>query len=106
MSGQYILDEKGNPVASSDLLLWGKWMQETKLRTVAKNTTSRGVRISTVFLGLDHSFGESEPVLWETMIFGGPHDQYQERYTSLAAAVEGHNRATELAMKAEGKEPS
>jgi hypothetical protein len=40
-----------------------------------------------------------------TMIFGGPHDKYQERYTSFAAAVEGHNQAVELAMKAEGKEP-
>jgi hypothetical protein len=105
MSDQYILDDKGSPIPEEDLFKWAKWMQETNLRKVAVNTTSSGVRISTVFLGLDHSFGEGEPILWETMIFGGPHDQYQERYTSLAAAVEGHNQAVELAMKAEGKEP-
>lgn len=28
-----------------------------------------GVNVSTVFLGLDHSFGGDEPILWETMVF-------------------------------------
>lgn len=40
------------------------------------------VRVSTVFLGLDHFGRVGEPVLWETMIFGGAHDGYQARYTS------------------------
>lgn len=52
--------------------------------------------VSTVFLGVDHGFAGGPPVLWETMIFGGTHDQYQERYTSLAAAKEGHKRAVKL----------
>ena len=28
----------------------------------------------TVFLGLDHDFlDRGDPILWETMVFGGPH---------------------------------
>ncbi len=33
------------------------------------------------------------PVLFETMIFGGPEHGYQERYTSWTEAEEGHKRA-------------
>lgn len=62
------------------------------------DTERDGVRVSTVFLGLDHSFGAGPPVLWETMIFGGDHDEYQERYTSYEDAVEGHARACAIAF--------
>lgn len=52
--------------------------------------------VSTVFLSLDHGFGEGPPVLWETMIFGGKHDGEQWRYTSREDALAGH--ATALAL--------
>ena len=54
-------------------------------------------RISTVFLHFDHglNFGTdiepSDPVLFESMIFGGPHDDYQRRYCTYQEALEGHN---------------
>ena len=101
MSGQYILDEKGNPIEEPDILKWGEWFEKIEHRRVAVYITPSDVIISTVFLGLDHSFGEGAPVLWETMIFGGPHDQYQDRYTSLAAAIEGHDQAVALAKEGE-----
>jgi hypothetical protein len=50
-----------------------------------------GVEVSTVFLGLDHDLsGNGPPILWETMVFGGPLDGHTDRYTSLAAALAGH----------------
>ena len=55
--------------------------------------------VSTVFLGLDHAWNSDVPVLWETMIFGGEHDQYQERYTSHEDALEGHKKALTLITK-------
>jgi hypothetical protein len=95
--GQYVLDENGEPKLEPDILAWARWFEATPQRVVAKTATGRG-DVSTVFLGLDHRYqGEGPPVLWETMIFGGKHDQYQERYTSCAAAVEGHQRAVMLA---------
>jgi DNA-binding LacI/PurR family transcriptional regulator len=33
------------------------------------------------------------------MIFGGEHDQYQERYTSYEDALEGHKIALNLVNK-------
>lgn len=63
-------------------------------RRVANDTVA-GQLVSTVFLGINHRFGgemAGPPILWETMIFGGPLDGTQERYTSHAAALAGHER--------------
>ncbi|MGA2609545.1 MAG: hypothetical protein ABSH01_19060 [Terriglobia bacterium] len=85
---EYILDAAGNPQEAEDTLQWGRWMQTAK-RHIGEDQIKES-RISTVFLGLDHSFGEGEPVLWETMVFGGPLDGEQNRYTSRQLALEGH----------------
>lgn len=100
--GRYVLDERGEPRPEPDLLTWGRWM-EKRDRIVKQEDPIPGVRVSTVFLGLDHSWNGGPPVLWETMIFGGPHDGYQDRYTSRAQAEKGHRRAIELVI--EGEEP-
>lgn len=92
----YILDPVGNPQPESDLIRWAEWMQSQD-RKVKVDKIGK-VRVSTVFLGIDHNFSRfGPPILWETMIFGGPHDQYQERYTSLKAAKTGHEKAVTLA---------
>lgn len=73
--GKYILDKDGNPVAEHDLLKWAQWI-ETAERHVDDTyvpTLDGEIRVSTVFLGLDHNFsGVGEPILYETMVFGGP----------------------------------
>ena len=53
----------------------------------------RGVTISTVWLGLDHGFGDARPAIFETMIFGGEYDQAQMRYHTEEEAVRGHREA-------------
>jgi len=64
----YILDENDSPVIEHDLYKWARWMQKTE-RHVADQKIGP-YRISTVFLGLDHNYGDKDgPVLWETMIF-------------------------------------
>lgn len=90
MSDKYILDAQGAVQSCDDLHAWGAWMQSAN-RTVAK-TTLEYVRVSTVFLGLDHSFGGPGPVLFETMVF--PPDSYgelaQDRYATREQAEAGH----------------
>ena len=87
-------------VPCEDLLEWGRWF-ETADRHV--DLTQIGpLTVSTVFLGLDHSFGEGEPLLFETMIFGAHAEDeavegYQDRYPSWAEA--GHARAVEVARQ-------
>lgn len=52
--------------------------------------------VSTVDLGLDHSFGLGEPLYYETMIFNWEDEEenifscYQERYTTEEEAKKGH----------------
>lgn len=63
------------------------------------------VRVSTVFLhGLNSSFTkDGPPILWETMVFGGDMDGYQERYTSHEDAVAGHDETVKLVLEARDK---
>lgn len=100
MSMMYVLDEQGNPVPEPDTLKWGRWFGEPGKRVV-KSDHIGDVHVSTIFLGIDHSFHGGPPVLWETMIFGGEHDQYQERYTSLEDAKQGHEEALKLVSQKE-----
>lgn len=91
MGRHYILDQNHEAV-EADLMTWARWFQ-TANRTI-EATDIGSVTVSTVFLGLDHGFGQSGlPILYETMIFGGPLDEYQRRYSSREAALAGHARA-------------
>ena len=90
MIDKYIL-VYGKPTPCDDLMAWAQWF-EVADRIVQRDIVG-DVAVSTVFLGMDHSFGQGAPVLWETMIFGGQHDHYQERYSPLAAARAGHAKA-------------
>lgn len=85
---QYIL-EGHVPVACSDMMKWGKFMQGKDSRRVAL-TQVGDIQVSTVFLGLDHSFGIGAPVLFETRVFGGPLDEEQDRYSTWDEAEAGH----------------
>lgn len=50
-------------------------------------------RVSTIFLAIDHRRSDGPPILFETMIFGGPFDQYQERCSTWEEAEAMHARA-------------
>lgn len=57
------------------------------------------VCVSTIFTGLDmRCGGEGAPLVFETMIFGGEHDQYQERYATWKEARAGHMKACQFVI--------
>lgn len=85
----YILDSDGNPQPCDDIIIRGRWFENADNRRVAKTEVPDG-EVSTIFLGIDHAFGDGPPILWETMVFGGPLDGEQVRYTSRSGAVTGH----------------
>ena len=63
-------------------------------RIVAQTNLSPTVRVSTVFLGLDHSFDPNgPPMLFETMIFGIEDDEYQTRCGTWEQALAMHEAA-------------
>ena len=74
----YYILEGHTPVPVKDIHEWAdRW--EKKDRRVKRDELFGGIVVSTIFLGIDHSWDEGFPVLFETMIFGGFYDQYQTR---------------------------
>lgn len=92
---KYILEGK-KPVPVSDLLVWGHWFESAD-RIVAKTTVGK-LKVSTVFLGLDHNWGEGPPALFETMIFGIDDDEYQTRCSTWEEAEAQHAEAVRIAQ--------
>lgn len=82
---KWILVDK-KPVIERDLLKWGQWMQDSPERIVAR-TKVNDVLLSTIFLGLDHSFGGPVPLLFETMVMNGPRKGEMSRAGTYDEAV-------------------
>lgn len=96
-SRYYTLDQSHRVVPCPDVLTWGRFFENDDMRRVALTETADW-RVSTVFIGLDHRFsGDGPPLVFETMIFGGPHDEYQEHYSTWDEAKAGHEKAVDLA---------
>lgn len=71
--GYFILDDEDNPKPVADVLEWGRWL-ETNKKHLGQTLVGERIWVSTVFLGLDHSYARyaglpHKPLLWETMSF-------------------------------------
>jgi hypothetical protein len=110
-SRHYVLDADGLPRPEPDLVAWNCWMDRTGRemaatdaavgRRLARTSIGDGVHVSTVFVGLADVmilvFG-GPPVLFETMIRGGPHDCRQWRYSTRDQALHGHTVVVEALL--------
>jgi hypothetical protein len=68
-------------------------------RMVNRTYLPNDVAISTIFIGINHNFSPlaaGDPILFETMVFGGEHDTYTRRYHTWQEAVEGHNETVAM----------
>jgi hypothetical protein len=90
-------DRDGNPITIEE---WGRLWESEVYRRVALTRIGLppdDVSISTVWLGIDHSYmGEGPPIIFETMVFGGSLDQETWRYASARAAQIGHDEVVKL----------
>ena len=109
MSGHFVLGDDARTPVEADMMTWARahgaahdparpkgphgdpipragdgWAR------VAKDVIGDS-SVSTVFLGLDHGF-RGKPILFETLVMGGPCDQDGDRYSTWAEAEEGHAR--------------
>jgi hypothetical protein len=84
----YVLDENNQalPCALSE---WAAMFEDFPRRQVAENFVGT-IRVSTIFLGLNHQFGHGPPLIFETMIFGGRYDGYQWRTSTWEQAETTH----------------
>ena len=88
-------DFNGDPIDHDE---WARLFADISGRHVAATAIDDDVEVSTVWLGLDHNFGPTgPPLIYETMIFGGPHDETTYRYATREAALAGHDQAVALA---------
>jgi hypothetical protein len=89
----YILaDDAKTPILCESAEAWVEWF-------VSHNTELAGDRdtgVSTVFLGVPHCPGNS---LWQTRVFGGPHDGFTLRYESYNEAKAGHDKTVAFMKK-------
>lgn len=99
---KYIINDNHEIRPTNDLLEWAENQGRNHLRRVAETFVGE-TRISTVFLGLDHSFSadSDEPILFETMAFNGPLDQEQERCSTWEQAVTMHEKMVERVKEAQ-----
>jgi hypothetical protein len=89
----YRLD--GRTPVQCDMETWAQ-MMESPARQVASEEIE-GVRVSTVFLGLDHNFfGNGPPLLFETMTFSDTFGEIQWRCSTYLHAEEMHRTVVEL----------
>lgn len=109
--GFYRLDENHNLVRCRDVYEWAR-MFEAGNRHVGDEEIGP-LRVSTVFLGLDHNYSQKgPPLVFETMIFGPPEDTAMFgrlaetrpalemwRYATWAEAETGHKVACEIARQ-------
>jgi hypothetical protein len=110
MSDFYLLDKNKQPY-KVEMLKWAEWLESDYREKHVRHTYINlyDVRISTVFLGMDHGYPQwshhpknYKPVLFETMIFWNHKhelDQYQERYHTWDEALAGHRRAVREVIK-------
>jgi hypothetical protein len=98
MSDLYILDGK-MAVRCYSLMDRAVWCKAHD-KHIADDTVA-DIRISTIFLGLDHNFGDrGDPLLFETMVFLPDGDSVsQVRYFTYGEAEAGHKELVELVKK-------
>lgn len=75
-----------------DVQTWGRLHADIGYRRVGEATIGN-LWVSTVWLGMDHSFGSGPPLIFESMVFvagEGGTDLDCRRYSTEAEAVAGH----------------
>lgn len=87
-------DREGFPIS---LIAMGELFENPAYKVVKQDNLPNDHWVSTVWLGLDHSFDlVSAPMIFESMVFHGEKcrcaskDEVQERYATEDEAVRGH----------------
>jgi hypothetical protein len=101
----YILDDNNNVIPEPDTLKWGMWFEKSRKQRIVAQETIGDSYVSTVFLGLDHNWEPSgSPVLWETLVFGGPMDEEMDRCSGSREQAEAmHARMIQRVKEKLGK---
>lgn len=92
----FYYDRQGRPISNEQ---WEQEFSRTRgNRRVAWTDLGPMGTVSTVWLGLNHAYDDGPPLIFETMVFDGPMDQYMDRYSTEAEAMAGHRFVVQALM--------
>jgi hypothetical protein len=101
------IEVDGKPVEASSTLEWARWFESSDRQVALTRIEDR--LVSTVFLGVDHSWGHGPPVLYETTVFsidsnGVTINQEIDvaRYCTREEALSGHDEMVKDVLKDKG----
>jgi hypothetical protein len=106
MAEYYALNDDKSVTPIADAMKWATAFEDREKRRVGLDELDDGTVISTVFLGLNHAWGEGPPLIFETMAFPeGGDEALCWRYSTYEQAERGHRFAVETAerFRAEGR---
>lgn len=90
-------DREGRPIT---IERWGELHSDLNYTVIRKDWFGQGddeIEVSTCWLGINHQWvPDLPPLIFETMIFGGPMNLECWRYATEAQAVEGHGYVVSL----------
>ena len=105
MTEYYMLNDKHEAVAVDfDTFIASRQRGGRGFNRVAEDTLPDGRWVSTVFLGMNHSFRDGPPMIFETLVFprkGKWTEESGERYSTWDEAMAGHT-AVVAKLKGEG----
>jgi hypothetical protein len=85
-----IYDREGKPI---DMITYSKLHHDRDYAVIDREVATMDplAEVSTVWLGVDHSWmEEGPPLIFETKVFGGHRDGDQDRYSTEEEARKGH----------------
>lgn len=91
-------DKKVIPV--KDVMEWAKMFEGPVSDRIVAHTDIGDIRVSTVFIGMNHRMGGPKDLWFETMVFGGPLDGQQWRCETYEEAESDHKEVIELVKSA------
>lgn len=95
----YVLD--GRECVPATMTEWCAWFEDAGEKRRVGHTLFFGeISISTICLGMDHSFGDGPPLLFETIIFGWREHGWQDRCSTYREAELMHRHAVALVCHA------
>lgn len=90
----YEFNEEDKTIIKGDFTSAAKSTWQLTYHCVVKDSP---ITVSTVFLSWAHGYSNNKPLLFETMIFGGDHDEYQARCCTYEEALLQHKKAKFIA---------
>jgi hypothetical protein len=84
---------KGKPIDS--VRVWAKLFEDPEYKIVKQTLLKNGKFVSTVWLGMNHNWGEGPPLIFETMAFAcrGVYAELEcARYSTEEEALAGHEK--------------